>query len=107
MINCEDCDRDIVVKSFCYFTRNQYLFYDVTGHTLTLETFAVYAIEVQLRWKILTCPYVPRTELVFYWNMLKPFLVEAYQSQRYGTPPAMSKIYMDYVLFICDAWNSE
>jgi hypothetical protein len=107
MICCEDCDRDVVVKSFCYFTRNQYLFYDSTGYVFTLENFAVFAVEVQLRWKILTCPYVPRAELVFYWNMLRPYLVETYRAHKHGTPPDMSKIYMDYILFICDTWDSE
>jgi hypothetical protein len=74
---CEDCNRNNVVCSYCYWSRRTEYYKDLTGQELTFSSFAVFAIELQLEWKIPYCSLMPRTELVLYWHCLEPFLVAA------------------------------
>lgn len=75
-MDCQDCDRDNVVKCYCYFSRRKEYFKEITGFAeLTFESFAVFAVEMELVWKIPTCKNIPRTELVLYWECLKPHLI--------------------------------
>lgn len=76
-MDCSNCDRNNVVRSFCYFTRHPYEYEAATGELITIESFTVFATELELEWRIPVCSQVPRNELVFYWKLLEPFLVEA------------------------------
>jgi len=81
---CENCDRNNVVRCYCYFSRRPIYFYLVTGKIFTVPAFAVFAVEMELAWSIPRCKLVPRSEHVFYWKMMYPYLVVTLQRHNAG-----------------------
>jgi hypothetical protein len=74
-MDCSSCDRNNVLKAYCYFSSRQEYFYDMRGEVFSTETFASYAVEVDLSWRYsVTCT---NSLLKPYWNILEPFLKEA------------------------------
>jgi hypothetical protein len=94
-MDCEDCDKNNVVRSYCYFSRRKEYFKEITGQELTFESFAVFATELQLAWRIPVCPLVPRTELVMYWKCLEPLLLIALHN-RLCAEQVVSNFYIDW-----------
>ena len=79
-MDCSNCDRNNVVKAYCYFSNRQDYFTDIRGEAFSTESFAVYAIEVELAWRYsVTCSY---SLLKPYWNILEPFLKEALRASQ-------------------------
>jgi hypothetical protein len=78
---CGNCDRSIVVKSYCFYkSRPDYFFY-VTDTQFNMETFAWFAVEYQLRWKIdVSCAQMDRSKSLVLWKEVKPYLIKALQT---------------------------
>ena len=94
-MDCEDCDKNNVVRSYCYWSRRKEYFKEITGQELTFKSFAVFAVELQLVWRIPVCKYVPRTELVMYWKCLEPHLLIAFHNQLCGGQSTLN-FYIDW-----------
>jgi hypothetical protein len=85
-MSCETCDRNNVIKAYCYFSQRPVLFEEVTGEPFSVEAFSAYAIEVNLSWKIVPCYLSLRSEITLYWDILYKPLKKALQESQLGEP---------------------
>jgi hypothetical protein len=75
---CDNCDRNNIVRAYCYFSQNTVLFEELRGVRFSYESFSDYALEMQLKCAIdLCCISKSRGELRQYWNALRPYYIEA------------------------------
>ena len=82
-MNCERCDRNNVVMSYCYFKKNEFLFGECSERPFTDRSFAEFAVEYELIWKwAVTCHELTRAQSKFIFDQLKPYLVEALQKSK-------------------------
>jgi hypothetical protein len=89
-MNCELCDRNNVVKAYCYFTKRERLFMEITTRSLNYYSFAEFAIEYSLEWKWgVTCAELSRSKAKLLWDKLKPYLVEALQKSKSSGGPTI------------------
>ena len=75
-MNCLDCNRDNVIKAYCYFSKHEKEFKEVTGNIFSTDSFAVYAVDAELKWKYNVCCN-NNTNLTYYWKVIKPFLEQS------------------------------
>jgi hypothetical protein len=75
-MNCENCNRDNVIKAYCYFSRRQEAFLQMYGKAFTLENFASFAVKMELKWHTrVHCNLLTQETVKSYWDLLKPYLV--------------------------------
>ena len=75
---CENCDRNNVVKAYCYYSKNVEYFEYVSKRKFSIETFAVVAVDTLLAWSVASfCIHLGRQESVKIWISLKPHLILA------------------------------
>ena len=79
-MKCESCKRDNIIKSYCYFSHRQKFFEYVTGEQFTAENFVEYAVEMQLRCRlVIYCSDLTKADIWRYWGIIKPVLKEILQ----------------------------
>lgn len=77
--NCDYCDRNNVVRAYCYYRSRPEFFRFVTGRSFSVKAFAEYAVEVELRWRISLCENMTRNGAREFWIVLEPALRLALQ----------------------------
>lgn len=81
-MSCENCDRANVVKAYCYYVHRQGQFLLLTNTSFTLESFVIYAMEMNLVWKYgVSCTGMTRAEAREYWELLEPFLLKSFKEK--------------------------
>jgi hypothetical protein len=82
-MSCDNCDRRNVIKSLCFFSNRKEQFKLVTGYQFSFETFAKYAVEMNLVWKFtVACEHMTRGQAFTYWKQIKPFLTKAFDERK-------------------------
>jgi hypothetical protein len=74
-MNCEYCDRDNILKAYCYFSKHQEQFLYVWEEEFNLDAFAKYAVYAQLSWKT-------RVK----WSVMLPVLIKALRESKLSEP---------------------
>lgn len=82
-MNCESCERDNVVRAYCFFKKRVVLFEYIYGEAFTVESFATFAIEMQLTWRYdISCEGMPNLQAHEYWSDIFPELKKALRESK-------------------------
>lgn len=84
-MGCEYCDRNNVLKAYCYFLRHPGCFLYTWKKELSLETFAEYAVSAQLSWKTrVSCQH--NAQVAEKWKEMLPVLTKALREAKLSEP---------------------
>jgi hypothetical protein len=79
-MSCEYCDRENIIKSYCYYSHRPEAFLIMAEKQFTLENFVNFALEMQLRCRlVVTCRFLRRAEIKTYWSTIEPMMKEILQ----------------------------
>lgn len=77
-MTCENCNRSNAFKAYCFFSKRTLYFKEVNRCMFSPESFVLYAIEMQLQWKLkVYCGLKETTEFNGYWQVLQDPLKKA------------------------------
>jgi hypothetical protein len=84
-MNCEYCDRDNILKAYCYFSKHQEQFLYVWEEEFNLDAFAKYAVYAQLSWKTrVKCKN--NAQVAENWSVMLPVLIKALRESKLSEP---------------------
>lgn len=77
-MTCEGCDRNNLLKAYCYFSNRPELFKFITGNDFNVISFATFATEMQLSMKTsFTCYRTVRMDSKVLWAALEEAMIKA------------------------------
>jgi len=78
-VDCEFCNRDNVIKAYCYWSNRPISFLLLFDEEFTVDSFAAYAIDARLSWKLAECNGLSIVKAREVWCLILPSLKEALQ----------------------------